>query len=153
MKNQKYLSGSKGLSAVVVTLILVLLSIVAVGVVWVVVNNLIQSSSGQINTGSKCLQIGVSATSVVAGATAGTYDVTLKRTAAGGSIGGVNMTIFNSTGNSPVTEFGDVLTPLETKTKTITFDANTGSANKIEVTPYLASADGSALCSTTTFEF
>ncbi|MFH1325292.1 MAG: hypothetical protein ABIH49_00785 [archaeon] len=141
----------RGLSAIVITLILVLLGIVAVGVVWVVINNIVQSSSGQVSTGAKCLEISVTATSVVAGA-AGEYDVTLRRSATGGDIGGVKMVLFGDTGNSDVVEFGEALEPLATKTQTITF-GDVGTANKIEVTPYLTANDGSAACTTATLEF
>lgn len=151
--NKNY-SNKKGLSAVVVTLILVLLAIVAVGVVWAVVNGILQTSSGQIGQGTACLDISVSATNVVAGASAGTYDVTLKRTSTGGDLEGVKMTIFNNTGNSPVKDVPGNIAPLETKTLTaISFDNSTGLANKIEVTPYLNQGGTNTSCSTSIFNF
>lgn len=149
MSNKK-----RGISTIVVTLILVLLSIVAVGIVWVVINNILESSSGQINTGSACLEISVKATKVANTTAAGDiYDVTLKRTASGGNIGGVKLVLFNSTDNSGVVEFGDTLAVLESKTAEVNFLGPITDADKIEVTPYLAEDNGGTACSTTTFKF
>jgi hypothetical protein len=43
------LDNSKGLSSIVVTLLLIVLSLVAIGAVWVVVSSIISSTSGDIN--------------------------------------------------------------------------------------------------------
>lgn len=54
----------KGMSDIVVTLIIVLLSIVAIGIVWNVVKNLIDSQKEGIESGTRCLHTEVSATAV-----------------------------------------------------------------------------------------
>ncbi|NMB67112.1 hypothetical protein GYA25_03575 [Candidatus Woesearchaeota archaeon] len=54
----------KGLSDIVVTLIIVLLSIVAIGVVWSVINGLIKNQSQGVASGSKCLTAVVDPTSL-----------------------------------------------------------------------------------------
>ena len=48
--------GSKrGISSIIATLILVLLTIVLIGIIWAVVNNLVTTSSKQISSGEACL--------------------------------------------------------------------------------------------------
>ncbi len=133
----------KGLSAIIVTLILILLAIVAVGVVWVVVNNVLKSSEGRVNLGAACLEIDIEAVSLVesAGGTGDDYDLTLSRSAGGDAIGGVKVVVFSDTVNSVVEEFGAVLAPLETKTQPLVDTTVTG-ANKVEITPYFTDASG-----------
>ena len=56
----------RGLDAVVTTLIIILLVLVAVGIIWVVVRNVVQQGSEQIDISSKCLSVDVQAVSVTA---------------------------------------------------------------------------------------
>jgi len=58
------ISNKKGLSDIVVTLIIVLLSIVAIGVVWSVINGLIKNQSQGVTSGNKCLTAVVEPTSL-----------------------------------------------------------------------------------------
>lgn len=146
--------GKKGLSAVITTLIIILLVLVAVGIIWVVVRNLLEEGAEQIDISSKCLAVDISAVSItdVAGE-AGNYSVTLKRSAGGDAIGGVKLTLFNSTGNSGVMDFGTALSELETKTQKIT--AGVTNADRFEYTAYFVDSSGNEqLCSqTNTFNF
>jgi hypothetical protein len=54
----------KGISTIVVTVILVALSLVAVGVVWAVVSGVIGSSTSSAEIADKCLKAGIAATGV-----------------------------------------------------------------------------------------
>ena len=106
----------KGLSTVVTSLILVLLVLVAVGIIWVVVNNIIKGGTKTAEMNVKCLSIDISATAVTAkGGT--NYDVTLKRKDSGEEIGGVKLVFFNDTANSEVIEKEGNIAPLDTVTK------------------------------------
>ena len=111
----------RGLSAIIVTLILILLSIVAVGVVWVVVNNVIERGEENINLGTTCLEIDVSIStaSCVAGTPpeADTCTVTYGRTASGEDIGGVTLVFSNDVASNPYDIPGNVA-PLVTQTRT-----------------------------------
>ena len=82
----------RGLSAIIVTLILILLAIVAVGVVWVVVNNVLESGEGRVNLGSACLEVDVEPTAATS-SDGITYSVTMTRSAGGDEIGGVTANI------------------------------------------------------------
>ena len=138
----------RGLDAVVTTIIMILLVLVAIGIIWVVVRNVVQQGSEQIDINSKCLAIDLRAVSVVPTVgQAGNYSVTLRRGAGGDVIGGVKVAIFNDTANGGVVEFGDALDQLETSTQTV---VGVTGANKIEYTAYFVDASGNpSVCSQT----
>ena len=93
------INNKKGLSMIVSTLIIILLVLVAVGVIWVVVNNLIQSGSDQVELSSKCLDVDIQATKVECIAE-GTCAVTLERTSTGDEIKGVMLAFSNADGTA-----------------------------------------------------
>jgi len=143
------MKNKRGLSAIVATLIIILLVLVAVGIIWVVVRNLIQEGVEQIDISTKCLAIDLRAESVelTTGETE-SYDVTL-RLAGGETIDGVKITLFNETTNSGVLDFGETMSPLDIKTKTIV--AGITDANRLEYTVYFLDDSGNeAFCSQTT---
>ncbi len=134
------MENKRGLSAIVATLIIILLVLVAVGIIWVVVRNVIQEGSEQISITTKCLDVSLEAVSVVpVVGEAGNYSVTLKRAAGGEEIGGVKITLFNETDNSGVLEGFLVLGVLATETEE--FEGVTN-ANKLEYTAFFIDASG-----------
>lgn len=142
------MENKRGLSAIVATLIIILLVLVAVGIIWVVVRNLIQEGSEQIDISTKCIAIDLRAVSVAPVADeAGNYSVTL-RLAGGEIIDGVKIALFNDATNSGVLDGFEDLDVLETRTETIV--AGITDANKLEFTVYFTDASGNeALCSQT----
>ena len=58
------IKNKRGLSTIVTTLIIVALSLVAVGIVWVVVNNIVSKQTTNIDYKAKCLDLEVRASSV-----------------------------------------------------------------------------------------
>jgi len=147
------MKNKRGLSAIVATLIIILLVLVAVGIIWVVVRNLIQEGAEQVDISTKCMAIDVRAVSVVpVVGEAGDYSVTLRRTAGGEAIGGIKIVLFNDTANSGVlNEFNETATLLgELDTRTETVAAGVTDANKLEYTVYFIDESGSeGLCSQT----
>ncbi len=149
----------KGISAIIVTLLMIVLSLVAVGAVWVVVNNVLGSGTAQISSGTKCLDVDIKATVLKDVTTAtpwGTnYELTLSRSASGENIGGVKVSILNGTDNSDVLDFGVAVNPLESKKQTLTLTNAVANATKVEMTPYFIDASGNEqLCQqTSTSEF
>lgn len=147
-------TGKRGLSAVITTLIIILLVLVAVGIIWVVVRNLLQEGAEQIDISARCLAVDMTAVSVttVTNETE-SYSVTLRRGAGGEAIGGVKLTLFNSTDNSGVIDFGTALDELETKTQDVV--AGVANANRLEYTAYFVDSSGDEqLCAqTNTFNF
>ncbi len=145
----------RGLSTIVITLILILLSIVAVGLVWFVVNNILKSGTGGIDLGAKCLNVNVEAKKVEC--TGGSCDVTLKRTGTESeAIAGVKLVFRDSTAeasSSVIDEPGNI----EILAGRIINGIATGltAPDKIEVTAYFEDDSGKEqLCSqTNSFEF
>ncbi len=145
----------RGLSTIVVTLILILLSLVAVGVVWVVINNVIKSGTSGVDISSKCLNTNVEATAV--SDCPSTCKVTLIRTGTETSeIGGVKLVFRDSTAgtsSSVISETGNIEALVGKIIPTVT----TGlvAPDKIEVTVYFVDASGNEqLCSQpNSFEF
>jgi flagellin-like protein len=159
MKNRK------GLSGIVTTLIIILLVLVAIGVIWTVVNNLLGKSSGTIQAAQKCLDVDLRATKVVktnptAGSFDGYYNVTLSRKPTGEGGVGAKLVFYDATQNTAPVDFGSSdIKPLATITQSV--DMSDGGVNpifnatKVEVTPYFIDDAGKEqLCSTTTsFDF
>lgn len=139
------MENKKGLSAVVATLIIILLVLVAVGILWVVIRNVIQGGADTIELSQKCLEVKLEASGVSpVGETSGIYSVTLARKAGGSDPIRVKLNFFNATGNvnSGIIDFGTTLNVLDTKTNSLV-NTSTGStatnitvANKMEYTIY-----------------
>jgi len=51
----KFQNHKKGLSTIVATLVIILLVLVAVGIVWVVVRNVIERGTNQVDINAKCI--------------------------------------------------------------------------------------------------
>jgi hypothetical protein len=93
------MNNKRGLSTIVTTLIIVALSLVAVGIVWVVVNNIVTKQTANIDYKAKCLDLEVRATSANCTIVGTNYacDVTLKRTLGEEAIGGVRLVFTDGT--------------------------------------------------------
>jgi len=140
----------KGLSTVVVSLILIVVALAAVAVVWVIVNNVIGGSTGQVNLQKDCLDVKLTPTRLVcSGATNSTCDVTVERGAGGKAIAGIKLSFTNSTEavNFVETSAGDIA-QLEKSTVSA---VSTGivNADKVDVNAYFLDGSGNEqVCST-----
>jgi hypothetical protein len=157
------MKNKKGLSTIVATLIIILLVLVATGIIWVVVRNVIINNSGQVDIGTKCILSQVVATKVTATAwgnpsipTNTTYTVTLERTAGDDQIGGVSLVFTDALEqNTYITKItaADVsngFSRLGITTETVNVPANalTGNATKVGVVIFYDDEDGTdVLCS------
>jgi hypothetical protein len=159
------INNKKGLSTVVTTLIIVLLVLVAVGIIWGVVSNLLDKSAGNVDTATKCLDIKVMATNVVdvgnATLNESIYDVTLERTTTGDDEIGAKVIFFSSTSNTEPLDFANgsvvnMLTRAEIATETFNLTGKLdGTPIKVKVIPYFIDESGKEnLCSTSSeYEF
>jgi len=149
------MKGKQGLSTVVTTLIIILLVLVAVGIIWGVVNNLLGKSTGTIEISTKCLDVDIKATNVVS-TTGFNYNVTLYRSPSGDDEVGAKIVFFNADTNSEPIDFGtNYLSPLETRTAELD-SVDLPNATYITVTPYFldSKTNKETLCpNTQTFEF
>jgi hypothetical protein len=157
------IQNKRGLSTIVVTLIIIVLSLVAVGVVWGVVNNLLKGGTAGIDINSKCLGVNLQITQAncSAGTTNKICDVQVSR---GGTtddaFAGVKLVFRNVTAgvNSPaaIDVQGDL--PAIVGARLTGKDSGIAKANGIdtvEITPYFKDASGNTqLCSqTASFNF
>lgn len=151
MKNNK-----KGLSTIVATLLIILLTLVAVGIIWIVIRNVVQTGTDQIDIDSKCLAASVEATSVVN--TAGTlYDVTIVRNGGDDVLGGVKLVFTGDVGSGNLVEDVSltgtgVNAPLDALGARVIEDIDLASVtnpNKVSVVVYFLDSSGNEqLCST-----
>lgn len=150
MKNNK-----KGLSTIVATLLIILLTLVAVGIIWVVVKNVVQGGSEQVTLDSKCIAANVVATKVT-NASANVFDVTLSRQGGEDDLGGVRLVFYNAEGtSSSVVDVPGTTYPLEAlSTITVPATVDVGSVpnpNRVVVVVYFLDSSGAALlCKTST---
>jgi hypothetical protein len=147
----------KGLSTIVVTLIIILLSLVAVGIVWVVVRNIVVGGGAGIEISSKCLAVDISASKVDCsnGVTNKVCNVTFARAGTGSDvIGGVKLVFKNSTSEVSSTAIsipGDIA-PLVGKKQTgiDTLVTNANGVNSLDVTVFFKDDTGvEQLCAQT----
>jgi hypothetical protein len=137
---RRTMENKRGLSAIVATLIIILLVLVAVGIIWVVVRNLIDTGAEQIEISTKCLAVDLRAVSVVpVTGVPENYTITLRRASGGETIDGVKISVFNETSNSGVDDGFLNMSVLQTKTQV--FEAVTN-ANRMEYTAYFKDDSG-----------
>jgi hypothetical protein len=125
---------------------------VAIGIVWVVVRNVIETGTEQIETGSKCNAVSVTpvsmANSSIVDDLPNEYKVTVERSAEGDDIAGVVLTFENATGgmNYVHTEAGNIA-PLAVTTITVAVD-DVLEPTVVSVSPYFENEAGEkSICS------
>jgi hypothetical protein len=140
----------KGLSAVVTTLIIILLVLVAVGIIWVVVRNVVEEGGSTIDLSVKCLDVSVKATGVTCGYT-GTKscNVTYTRESGGDDIDGIKIVYSDGIESLSQDVVGNI-EPLVTKTETGFNVTALGNVTSVEVAVYFGDEGGTPqFCSTT----
>jgi hypothetical protein len=142
-------NNKKGLSTIVATLLIILLTLVAVGIIWVVVRNVVQGGSQQVSIDTKCLNANVVATRVTNDTT--NFSVTLSRQAGDDVLGGVKLVFTNDAGTSSfVKDVPGDITALSTVTTYVTIlDTDLSNPSKVGVVSYFLDESGNEqLCQT-----
>ena len=113
------MKNKRGLSAIVMTVILVGLVLVAVGIVWAVVLNILEGQEEKLDVSQKCLGIIIKPTSI--SCAGGECNVVLERAmgSAGDAVDGVEITVGDGLDTATETEDGNVAA---TKTVSVTTD-------------------------------
>ena len=144
MKRRCDMKNKQGLSTVITTLIIILLVLIAIGIVWVVVRNLINQGARTGDITTQCLSIDMSITGVTGSCNpTGGCAVTIYRGAGGGNVDGVKMVFMNKS-TSTTTDIMDIATsfePLGTyveKNQT----AFTFGVDNVQITPYIKDSTG-----------
>ncbi len=86
---EKLLSNKKGLSTVVTTLIIVLLVLVAVGIIWYVISEVLDTGAGNIEYNAKCLEVDMNFVTVEQDGN--TFNIAVQRSAGGDDIDGAKL--------------------------------------------------------------
>ena len=147
----------KGLSAIITTLLVVMLVLVAVGIVWVVVSRVIRGGAEDVEIRAKCLNVDVRASAVVC--TGADCVVTLDRTGSEtGDIVGVKLVFADSVNTERSAAAIDVSgnVPLLAGKTTASIASGVTAPDSVEVTVYFEDASGNEqLCDgqTTIFTF
>ena len=139
----------KGLSNVIVTLIMIVLVLVAVGLIWTAVQSNIESGTEQIEVSAKCLKIDIKATKLeCGGVNNGVCNVTVTRNVGGDDLAGIKLILTNTEGETNyVNDVPGNILPFETKTEV---DITTGltDVSIVAVAPYFLDPSGlEQLCS------
>ena len=118
----------KGLSTVVTTLLIILLSLVSIGIIWVVVKNLIGDATSEISFDTFSLNLGIS-NAYIDNTTSQVY-VAVRRSAGAGNLSGIYFIFHNGTSSTSVKR-NIVLKELEEKTFTFT-SIEVGGINNVQ---------------------
>jgi len=130
----------KGLSTIVITLIIILISLVAVGIIWVVVRNVIQSGTegialGQFTLGADIINVNVDNSS-------NNVSLSVKRSSGEGEITGIKFIFSDDTDSEIITE---KISMGKLEEKRFTFHLAKLTVSKlisISIVPVLASSSG-----------
>ncbi len=142
------MKGSRGLSGVITTLIIILLVIAAIGIIWAVVSPFLKGGGGKFNAEAECMSVNLEPTALVC--TGGVNDVcnvTVHRLSGGGEIAGVKLIFYDADQHNTYinTTVGNIQ-----ELATVTFtNINTSLTNvsKVEVAAYFKDTSGKeAVC-------
>jgi len=128
----------RGLSTIVVTLIIVLVSLVAVGVVWVVIKNVINSGSNDITLGKFTINLKIED----AYESSGNITVKVKRNVGEGDLVKIKFVLSDDENSEIITRDTDLT---ELKTKTFTLDPaelSPSSILTVSIAPVFKLTDG-----------
>ncbi len=124
----------KGMSTIIVTILMIVLVLVAVGVVWTIVQNILTESADDISLGSLKISLNIEKVKV----TDTGIDVQVKRNAGEANLVGINFIISDGVDTEV---FEEETTMGELATKTFSLDY-TGFVKSVEIAPVLQSEAG-----------
>src|SRR4030043_325491 len=140
------LNNKKGLSGIILTIIMIGLVLVAVGIVWAVILNILGGQEASIEVSLKCVGIIIEPTSVSCVASGDEYDCSIVVERALGSAGepvdGVGLTLSNDENSLEEEFFPGNVAATKTITTTVTIDAT-----KADVRIYFIQAGEEKFCS------
>ncbi len=146
------LKSRRGMSAIIVTLILVLLSIILVGIVWAVVSGIVGSASSQISSQQGCSFSSVEVISFSCTQTGSECNVTLKRDSGSDELGGVRVIFSDNNSNEKTSDFGGNINTLATKRVTA-YNIGVANVTKVSAAIYFNDSSGKpSVCRTASTE-
>jgi pterin-4a-carbinolamine dehydratase len=121
----------RGLSGVVVTLLMIVLSITAVVIVWAVIKNVVESGSEDIGLDTYTINLEIQKVSQ----STNSADITVKRNPGQGALVGLSFVISDGINKQTFEQNNVNLSELETKTFTISYNSL---IKKIEIAPIVS---------------
>ncbi len=132
--------GKKGLSTVIVTVLLIGLSIVAVGIVWAVTSGILRKGAEDISSSSSVLDIKLELKN--AKVENSNLVVTVERGGGEGTLGGVAIVVFDGTNTQVIDKPGDI-NQLDVKTYIIPdAELTVGYVKKVSIAPLIKKGVG-----------
>lgn len=128
----------RGLSAIVGTLLLILISLVAVGIIWVVISNIVNNSADEVSIGKFTIDLEIVKVEPV---TSG-VNVTVKRNVGAGELNGLKFVVSDGV-SSEVLEIKNIdINELESQTFTVGYG---GIVKEVGVIPLIGAESGKTL--------
>ncbi len=125
----------RGLSTIITTLIMILLVLVATGVVWVVISNVLKSSVEDIDIGKFTISLSIEDVKI----NDNSIDVKIKRNPGAGEISGLKFAVSNGI-NTSIFEETTTINELEEKTYVLNYDG--GLVKSVSIAPILKTSSG-----------
>ncbi len=155
MKGGKEMKNNKGMSEVVTTVIFVALALIAIGIVWAVIQGLVQRGASDVTSTEDCLKIDVSP--IAASCTGLDCSISLSRKSGGDAIKGVKIVFKDASGASgTVIDYPQNIEALGTVVLDSTDIAElgavgtTGLPTKVDINSYILDTSGNEfICSQT----
>lgn len=123
---------TKGLSTIVATLLIILLTLVAVGLVWVVVRTVIQENSEKILLGRLTVDLDITQADIINDTS---ISVTVKRNPGRGEVSGIIFVVYDKD-NSEIARYNISMRELEERNfQIILFVVNTSKIKKVSIAP------------------
>lgn len=145
------MKNNRGISSIIATLILLLLTIVLVGIVWAVVSGIVKTSSEGATSGAQCFNSALEVTAATCTiSSVGNCNVTIQRSLGTDTIGGVRLIFTNTSGSSFFMDVNGTLQTLVPIRPTIT--TGVASVSDIKAAVYYSDAAGNKnVCSPVDF--
>src|SRR3989344_2338618 len=138
----------RGISEIIITLIMVIIVLGIITILWVVLRGFIGEGTEQITVGKECLLVNVTLQTSCSGTSNDVCSVTFTRSPGGNDIGGIKLVFTNSSATETfVHDYSGNLTALETKTIN-SISTGITKTNKVDLTVYFIDSEGNEkLCS------
>jgi len=129
------MKGKRGLSEIIIAIIMILLVLIAIGIIWAVVNNLLQRSSSEVSLGKITTSLVIEKQQSMVGLT--DLKVIVKRNAGKGDLSGIKFIVSNGSKTMEYTSLQS-LTELGSSVFTIPFYPNlTGTIQDVQIAPVI----------------
>lgn len=125
----------RGLSEVITTLLIIGLSLAAIVIIWVVIQNIISTGSDQVSLGKFTMDLQIEKVLI----NPGTLEVTVKRNPGKGELNGLKFIISDGTSTEVLEEKNIQLEELETKTFILAYD---GIVKEVSIAPIIIQSSG-----------